>query len=91
MNHKKIYLLTLLFIVCILSIQTISATENTVNKDVISANNKDTNLETNIPYNDVSTSEKYGTVFEASGPDEIGAIVGYAIVTGPSTSDFFAF
>ncbi len=42
-------------------------------------------------YFDVSTSEKYGTVFEASGPDEIGAIVGYAIVTGPSTSDFFAF
>lgn len=42
-------------------------------------------------YFDVSTSEKYGTVFEASGPDEIGAIIGYAIVTGPSTSDFFAF
>lgn len=42
-------------------------------------------------YFDVSTSEKYGTVFEASGPDEIGAIVGYAIVTGPSSNDFFAF
>ncbi len=40
---------------------------------------------------DISTNEKYGTVFEASAPDEIGAIIGYAVVTGSSSPDYFAF
>lgn len=40
---------------------------------------------------DISTNEKYGTVFEASGPDEIGEIVGYAIVTGSTSADYFSF
>ena len=58
MKTKRIYLLVLLFLVCILSITAISATENTTNKDVISAdNNKENNLETNIHYDDISTSE----------------------------------
>lgn len=34
---------------------------------------------------------KYGTVFEAGGPDEIGPIVGFAPVTGDSAPDYFAF
>ncbi len=56
---NKLYLLALLFLVCILSISAISATENTENKDVISVdNNKETNLETNIQYDDVSTSKE---------------------------------
>ena len=56
--NKKLYVLALLFLVCILSISAISATENTTNKDVINAdNNKDSNLETNIQYDDVSNSE----------------------------------
>ncbi len=42
-------------------------------------------------YFDISTNEKYGTVFEASGPDEIGAIVGYAVVTGSASADYFGF
>lgn len=42
-------------------------------------------------YFDISTNEKYGTVFEASGPDEIGAIVGYSIVTGSASTDYFSF
>ncbi len=42
-------------------------------------------------YFDISTSEKYGTVFEADGPDEIGRIIGYAIVTDSGTTDYFAF
>ncbi|WP_461463975.1 hypothetical protein [Methanobrevibacter sp.] len=51
--NKKRYLLALLLLVCILSISTISATENTTNKDVISAdNNKEYNLETNIQYDE---------------------------------------
>lgn len=31
---------------------------------------------------DIATNDKYGTVFEADGPDEIGPIVGFAPVTG---------
>ena len=59
MKNKKIYLLALLLLVCILSISAISAAENTVNKEVISTdNNKETNLETNIQYDDVSTSKE---------------------------------
>lgn len=40
---------------------------------------------------DISTNDKYGTVFEADGPDEIGPIVGFAPVTGDSAPDYFAF
>ncbi len=59
MKDKKLYLLILSFIICILSISAISATENTVNKDVISDdNNKDNNLETNIQHDEVSTSKE---------------------------------
>ena len=59
MKNKKIYLLALLLLVCILSISAISAAENTANKEVISTdNNKETNLETNIQYDDVSTSKE---------------------------------
>ena len=54
---NKLYLLLLLFLVCILSISAISATENTT-KDVIGTdNNKENNLETNI-HDDVSTSKE---------------------------------
>ncbi|MBR4305838.1 MAG: hypothetical protein IKT78_03235 [Ruminiclostridium sp.] len=42
-------------------------------------------------YFDVSTSEKYGTVFEASNPDEISAIIGYALIPATSSDDFFMF
>ena len=59
MKNRKIYLLALMLLVCILSISAISATENTANKDVISAdNNKETNLETNIQYDDVSNRKE---------------------------------
>ncbi len=59
MKNKNILLLVLLFLVCILSISAISATENTTNKDVISAdNNNENNLETNIQYDDVSNSKE---------------------------------
>ncbi|WP_461461547.1 hypothetical protein [Methanobrevibacter sp.] len=59
MKSKKYILFSLLFLVCILSISTISATENTTNKDIISHdNNKETNLQTNIQYDEVSTSEE---------------------------------
>lgn len=40
---------------------------------------------------DIATNDKYGTVFEADGPDEIGPIVGFAPVTGDSAPDYFAF
>ena len=56
MNNKKIYLLALLLLVCILSISTISATENTTNKEICNTNNKENNLETNNHYDDVSNS-----------------------------------
>lgn len=39
---------------------------------------------------DIATNDKYGTVFEADGPDEIGPIVGFAPVTGDSAR-FVAF
>ncbi len=42
-------------------------------------------------YFDVSTSEKYGTVFEADNVNEIGPIVGYAIVEGSTGPDYFGF
>ena len=59
MKNGKIYLLVLMLLICILSISAISATENTANKDVISAdNNKETNLETNIQYDDVSNRKE---------------------------------
>ena len=59
MKDKKIYLLILSFIICMISISTISATENTTNKDIISSeNNKEINLETNIQYDEVSTSNE---------------------------------
>ena len=40
---------------------------------------------------DIATNDKYGTVFEADGPDEIGPIVGFAPVTGDSAPDYFAY
>ena len=47
-----------MLLVCILSISTISATENTVYKDVINVNNdKDNNLEINNQDNEVSRSK----------------------------------
>ena len=59
MKNKKIYLLALLLLVCILSISTISATENTTNENVISAdNNQENNLEINNQYEDVSNSKE---------------------------------
>ena len=42
-----------MLIVCILSISTISATENTANKEIT---NTEINQETNIQYDDISTS-----------------------------------
>ena len=72
MKDKKLYLLILSFIICILSISAISATENTVNKEVISTdNNKDNNLETNIQYNEVSTSKGNSEInFEENNNDK---------------------
>ncbi|WP_461463287.1 hypothetical protein [Methanobrevibacter sp.] len=59
MNDKKLYLVLLSFIICILSISAINATENTASDDVISAdNNKEINVETINQYDDVSTSIK---------------------------------
>ena len=56
---KKLPLLLLLFLVCILSISAISATENTTKQEVISANNnKNTNLEINNQYDEVFTSKE---------------------------------
>ena len=83
MQNKKIYLLALLLIVCILSMQTISATEDTGNNEVISANNeKELNLEKN-QYDDVSISDdnseinleenNYNYKVSESGTDKIKA------------------
>ena len=59
MKKKLPLLLLLLFLVCILSISAISATENTANNDVIGAdNNKENNLEINIPDDNVSTGKE---------------------------------
>ena len=59
MEDKKLYILLLSFIICILSISAINATEITTNKDMMSSdNNNDNNLETNIRYDDVTTSEE---------------------------------
>ena len=55
MDVKKFYLLVLSFIICILSISAINATEDIENEDVISVDN---NLETNVLSDDVSDSEK---------------------------------
>ena len=56
---NKLFLLSLLFLVCILSISAISAADNTTNKDVIGDdNNKENNLEINIPDDNVSTSKE---------------------------------
>lgn len=55
MDVKKFYLLVLSFIICILSISAINATEDTENENVISVDN---NLETNVLSDDVSDSEK---------------------------------
>ena len=50
---KKKYLAIIIFLICILSIQTIEAEGNTANKEIISINNNhDSNLKTNIQYND---------------------------------------
>ncbi len=57
MKNKSIYVLVLLFL-SILSISTISATEHTVNEEVISADNNEDNLETINQYDDVSTSNE---------------------------------
>ena len=57
MNNKSIYVLVLLFL-SILSISTISATEHTVNEEVLSADNNENNLETINQYDDVSTSNE---------------------------------
>ena len=58
MKNNSIYLLALLFFVCILSISAISATENNTNKDVISAdNNQQNNVEINQNCEDVSTNK----------------------------------
>ena len=83
MQNKKIYLLALLLLVCILSMQTISATEDTGNNEVISANNdKEVNLEKN-QYDDVSISDdnseinleenNYNYKVSESGTDKIKA------------------
>ena len=83
MQNKKIYLLALLLLVCILSMQTISATEDTGNNEVISANNeKELNLEKN-QYDDVSISDdnseinleenNYNYKVSESGTDKIKA------------------
>ena len=58
MKNKKIYFLVLLILVCILSISAISATENTTNKEIINTNNKETNLQTNIQYDEVLTNKE---------------------------------
>ena len=58
-KNKKIFLLLLLTLVCILSISTISAAENNRINDVISAdNNQENNLEINNQYYDVSNSQE---------------------------------
>ncbi len=55
MNNKKLYFILLSFIICVLSISTISATENNLNDNVISTdNNKEINVETFNQYDDVS-------------------------------------
>ena len=59
MKNKKIFLLILMLLVCILSVQALSATEYTANKEVTSIdNNQKNNIETNIQYDDVSTENK---------------------------------
>ena len=59
MKNRKIYLLVLMLLVCILSISAISATEDTANKDIINVdNNIENNLETSIQYDDVSNSKE---------------------------------
>ncbi|WP_407431931.1 hypothetical protein [Methanobrevibacter sp.] len=70
---KKLPLLLLLFLVCILSISAISATENTANNDVIGAdNNKENNLEINIPDDNVSTgNENFELSLEQNNNDEL--------------------
>ncbi len=57
MKNKNIYVLVLLFL-SILSIQAISATEHTVNEEVLSEDNNENNLETINQYDDVSTSKE---------------------------------
>ncbi len=58
MKSKKIYLLALLLLVCILSISTISAAENTTKENVMSAdNNQETNVETINQYDYVSNRD----------------------------------
>ena len=59
MNNKKLYFILLSFIICVLSISTISAAENNINDNVISTdNNKEINVETFNQYDDVSTRIK---------------------------------
>ena len=56
MKNKNIYIFLLMFLVCILSISAISATENT-SKEVTNTDNKEYSLETTTnQYNDVSNS-----------------------------------
>ncbi|WP_295721650.1 hypothetical protein [uncultured Methanobrevibacter sp.] len=57
MKNKSIYVLALLFLVCILSISAINGTENTSNKNVVNTDNDKNILETNNQYDDVSTSK----------------------------------
>ena len=58
-QNKKIYLSVLLFLVCILSISSISATESTINEEVTCTyTDQENNLETDIHYEDVLTSNK---------------------------------
>ena len=58
-QNKKIYLSVLLFLVCILSISSISATESTINEEVTCTyTDQENNLETDIRYEDVLTSNK---------------------------------
>ena len=58
-QNKKIYLSVLLFLVCILSISSISATESTINEEVTCTyTDQENNLETDICYEDVLTSNK---------------------------------
>lgn len=81
---NKLFLLVLLFFVCILSISAISAAENTTNKDVISTDN---NLETSI-YDDVSTSkENFELNLEQNDNDELKFTDLNTTINGNSESD----
>ena len=61
-----------MFLVCILSVSAISATQDTTNEKVTSIDNNENDLETNIRYDDVSTSNNNDELIleENNGQDE---------------------